>query len=216
MGALEVLLGEGTKAHILDELLEGGKTTRELAATLKIRESAVRMHLERMVEMGLLSATFHREGIGRPRKKFSLTPSGRELFARRYDLALDTLIEAVTAKEGEAYVRTLFQDMGKRLADRVSRDLPTPGARASTEEKIQAALRVMNLMGQRAHVSKVNGQTCIESHNCIFGTSASKHPGLFCDVMHKGLIEKNLGPMKLEIKESIAKGGKTCLFVIPS
>ncbi len=216
MGALETLLGEGTKGRILEELLDGGRTTRELAAMLKIRESAVRMHLERMVEMGLLTSSFHREGIGRPRKKFFLTPSGHELFARRYDLALDTLVESMIDKEGEPFVRSVFTDAGKRLAEKMSKDLPYVASGAPYEERLQAVLRLMNVLGQRAKVVKVNGKTCIESHNCIFRTSAGKHPNYFCDLMHKGMVEKVLSPTKVELPETIAKGAKNCLFVLPS
>jgi predicted ArsR family transcriptional regulator len=216
MSALEMLLGEGTKGRILDELLEGGRSTRELADLLKIRESAVRMHLERMVEMGVLVSSFHREGIGRPRKRFSLTPAGHELFARRYDMALETLMEVVIEKEGEAYAKELFIAMGRRLAENLGKGVPGLSSEKSIEERAQAVVKLFNSLGQKAKLSKSPEGLCILSHNCIFRANATSHPTLYCDLFHRGMVERMLSPAKVRFKETIGRGNKMCIMMIPS
>ena len=216
MSALEMLLGEGTKGRILDELLEGGKSTRELADLLKIRESAVRMHLERMVEMGVLVSSFHREGIGRPRKRFSLTPSGHELFARRYDIALESMLEVVIEREGEAYAKELFIAMGKRLAENLGKGVPGLNGEKSLEERAQAVVKLFNNLGQKAKLSKTPEGLCILSHNCIFRSNATNHPTYYCDLFHRGMVEKLLAPARVQFKETIGRGNKMCLMMIPS
>jgi predicted ArsR family transcriptional regulator len=216
MSALEMLLGEGTKGRILDELLEGGKSTRELADLLKIRESAVRMHLERMVEMGILVSSFHREGIGRPRKRFSLTPSGHELFSRRYDLALETLMDVVIEREGEAYAKELFIAMGKRMAENLSKGFPGLNGEKSIEERAQAVVKLFNNLGQKAKLTKNPEGLCIMSHNCIFRANAVNHPTLYCDLFHRGMVEKMLSPAKVRFKETIGRGNKACIMMIPT
>lgn len=214
MSTIEMLLGEGTKGRILELLLQGPKTTKSLSKTLGVRESAIRMHLERMVEMGVLTSNFYREGVGRPKKQFTLTSAGHELFTKRYDLVLEALLATLMEKEGDQYVRALFATVGKRMADSVGGEVLWGARDKSTEAKAQTLVKVMNNMGQRAELVKSDGSLEIVNHNCLFRSSAMKYPGLFCDLFHRSFVEKLLSPSKVEFKESMSKGGKSCVFAV--
>lgn len=214
MSAMEMLLGEGTKGKILENLLEGAKTTKALSKSLGVRESAIRMHLERMVEMGVLTSSFYREGVGRPKKRFSLTSAGHELFTKKYDLILESMLAVLLEKEGDAYVRSLFTTVGRRLADSLGGDVLWASREKTPEVKAQALVKVMNNMGQRAELVRSDGALQIVNHNCVFRSTAIKYPGLFCDLFHKTFVEKLLSPTKVDFRESLAKGGKECVFTV--
>ncbi|MCL4324387.1 MAG: ArsR family transcriptional regulator [Candidatus Thermoplasmatota archaeon] len=207
-------MGEGTKAKILHDLLDGGKSARELARTLKIRESAIRMHLERMVEMGLLSSRFQREGVGRPKKKFYLTSTGHEMFTRRYDLVMDALLGTLMEKEGDAYVRTLFTQMGRKLADTLGDSVKVAGTNGRTNSKPEALVQLMNGMGEKAELIRTPTSVSVVNHNCIFRSYAMKYPGLFCDSYHKAFVERLMGQNKVVVRETMAKGAPACILLL--
>ena len=109
---------EGTRGRILEELAVAPRTARDLAEKLGIQESAARGHLDRMEERGLVLPTFRREGVGRPRKRYALTGQGQDLFPKKYDLILDTVVDELLAREGEEYVSALFAESARRMARR--------------------------------------------------------------------------------------------------
>ncbi len=214
MDSMEAILGEGTKVNILNQLLQGARTARELSSRLKIRESAIRMHLEKMVEMGLLSSKFLREGVGRPKKKFMLTSAGHELFTKRYDLLADALITTVSEKEGEKYLRELFVRMGQKLGDAAAMDMKRPSENTDTVDRPAALVNLMNQMGERAELIRTSKGVAIVNHNCIFRSNAMKHPNLFCEAYHKTFMERLVYPYKVSCRETMARGATSCVFTL--
>src|SRR5580658_11024592 len=125
---------EGTRGRILEELATAPRTARDLAKKLGIQESAARGHLGRMEERGLVVPTFRREGVGRPRKRYALTGQGQEMFPRKYDLILDSVVDELLASKGEGFVSALFAEAAHRMAREVTRTLPE---NATQEERIR-------------------------------------------------------------------------------
>ncbi len=210
--AAELETFEGTRGKILEQLAESPRTARDLALVLGIQESAARGHLERMEEKGLVVPTFHREGVGRPRKRFSLTGRGQELFPKKYDLMLDAIVEELLSGEGEGYVGALFARAAERLARLVARDIP-PGA--TDEEKAHNLVVLLNRLGFRAMVEKSpDGRWRVLRANCVFRRSALTHPFLLCDIFDKHLTEALLGEVGVDLQDSIGRGGSRCAHLI--
>lgn len=209
---MEVVLGEGTKVNILNNLLEGGRSARELAATLKIRESAIRMHLERMVEMGLLTSKFSREGVGRPKKKFTLTSAGHELFTKRYDIVMDAMVSLLAEKEGDRYVRELFVQMGRKMAEQMGEVVKHSEDNGGASSKPTALVELMNQMGEKAELVRTPKGLTIVNHNCIYRSYAMKYPNLFCEGYHRAFMERLAAPYRVVCRESMARGGASCVF----
>ncbi len=177
----------GTRGRILEELAVAPLTARDLAKKLGIQESAARGHLGRMEERGLVLPTFRREGVGRPRKRFTLTPQGQELFPRKYDLILDSVVDELLASKGEGFVSALFAEAAHRMAREVTRSLPGD---ATEDERIRHVVSALNELGFRSHLERTaEGQPRIVRTNCIFRHSALTHPFLMCDVFDKNLTE---------------------------
>jgi predicted ArsR family transcriptional regulator len=203
---------EGTRGKILEELAAAPRTARDLAQMLGIQESAARGHLDRMEERGLVVPSFRREGVGRPRKRYVLTGQGQELFPKKYDLILDTLVNELLEREGEGYVSALFAESARRMAREVAKEIPRGGSRAERTRNLVTAL---NRLGFHCTSQTMpDGQVRIIRTNCVFRHSALSHPYLLCEVFDKHLTEALLGQVGVDLQDSIGHGGMRCTHLI--
>jgi len=203
---------EGTRGRILEELAVAPRTARDLARKLGIQESAARGHLGRLEERGLVLPSFRREGVGRPRKRYVLTSSAQELFPKKYDLILDTVVDSLLAREGEGYVSALFADAAERMAREVAKEVPRTG---TPQERAENVVRSLNRLGFRCMTDRArDGSIRITRSNCVFRHSAITHPFLLCDVFDKHLTEALLGQSGVDLVDSIGRGGMRCTHLI--
>ncbi len=202
----------GTRGRILEELAVSPKTARDLSKSLGIQESAARGHLDRLEARGLVVPTFRREGVGRPRKRYLLTPQGRELFPRRYEMLLDSVMGELITREGEPYVASLFADAARSLARQIAGEIPQGG---SSHERATALAAALNQLGFRCTIEEApDGTLKIVRTNCVFRHSALAHAPLICDVFDKNLTEGLLGQSGLGLQDSITRGGACCTHLI--
>ncbi|MCI4349074.1 MAG: MarR family transcriptional regulator [Thermoplasmata archaeon] len=208
----EIRLGEGTRGRIIEEIALSPKTARDLARSLGIQESAARGHLERLEERGLVVPTFRREGVGRPRKRYLLTPQGQELFPRRYEQLLETLMEELLQKEGSPYVTELFAGAARAMALEVAREIPKG---KSQQERARALASALNHLGFRCTTEvDPSGILTIVRTNCVFRHLAQAHSYLLCEVFDKNLTETLLGQSGVDLKDSITRGSLRCTHLV--
>jgi predicted ArsR family transcriptional regulator len=203
---------EGTRGAILEELATAPRTARDLAKKLGIQESAARGHLARMEERGLVLPSFRREGVGRPRKRYTLTSQGQDLFPKKYDLILDTVVNELLAREGEGFVSALFVESAHRMAREITKSIP---ANATPAERVKHLVEALNRLGFRSKLERgPDGRNRIVRTNCIFRTNALSHPYLLCEVFDKNLTEALLGESGVALEDSIGRGGIRCSHLI--
>ncbi len=208
----ELFAGGGTRGRILEELAVSAKTARDLSKSLGIQESAARGHLERLEARGYVVPTFRREGVGRPRKRYLLTPQGRDLFPRRYEMLLDSVMDELIAREGEKYVSELFAVAARSMARQIAKAVPED---ASRHDRASALAASLNQLGFRCTVEEApDGTLKIVRTNCVFRHSALGHAQLLCDVFDKNLTESLLGQAGLDLKDSITRGSSCCTHLI--
>ena len=212
MSAAEGGTLEGTRGRILEELATAPRTARDLAKKLGIQESAARGHLDRMEERGLVTPSFRREGVGRPRKRYVLTAQGQDLFPKKYDLILDAVVDELLAREGEGFVSALFAESARRMAGAIAKEIPKGG---TADDKARRLVTALNSLGFRCTVEKTpDGHLRVVRTNCIFRHSALAHPYLLCDVFDKNLTEALLGEVGVDLEDSIGRGGMRCTHLI--
>ena len=212
MNAVDGEVLEGTRGRILEELAIAPRTARDLAQKLGIQESAARGHLERMEGRGLVLPAFHREGVGRPRKRYVLTEQGQELFPKRYEKILDTLVEQLLSEQGEEFVSALFSQAARRMAGDIAKSIPKE---APEPVRLRHLVDALNRMGFRCTVEQgTDGRQRIIRTNCVFRHSALSHPYLLCEVFDKNLTEALLGDSGIALEDSIGRGGVRCSHLI--
>ena len=209
-----------TKKVILTLLLEGPKTAGEIANNLKIQKSAIRTHLESLRAEQAIRSYFKGEGHGRPSKIYEITDSGRELFPRKYDLFLSSILQNIETIEGHEYTKKII----KSIADNMAQDIHNKikNSSANLEESLSILNTASNKMGFMSSFYKEDGDRSdntysIISHNCIVHKVAVSNQDAICNGFHSRMIQKALeGKInpKVQLKECIALGDNYSRHVV--
>jgi predicted ArsR family transcriptional regulator len=152
----------------------------EAAAAVGISRTLAAFHLDKLVERGLLKATYaHPAGrsssqAGRSSKLYEPSDLGFEvsLPERRYDLLADVLAEAVSSGGAEGTAWAIAARRGKTLGKH---------ARVATEEsRFQAAVTLLRRHGFEPAIAP-EGET-LYLRNCPFRDVARESPELICQM----------------------------------
>ena len=215
--------GGNTKELILNLLLDGSKTAGEIANKLKIQKSAIRTHLESLQKEQSVRSYFKIEKLGRPRRVYELTESGRELFfPRRYDLILSLILQEIESTKGHEYMKKMIESIADKMAYDIREEIKKSSS--SFEESIRILNSVSNEMGFMSSFYKEadsnNGSNTtysIISRNCIVHKAAIRHQDAICHGLHDRIIQKSLDGKinaKVQLKECIALGDKHSRHII--
>lgn len=212
MSAADLVPHEGTRGRILDQLALAPRTARDISNSLGIQESAARGHLERLRERGYVIPSFRREGVGRPRKRYTLTSEGQELFPKKYDMLLDALMDEILAREGEQFANDLFASAAGRVAREIAQGIPKAG---TLEERTRHLIDSLNAFGFNSTMERTpDGGYRIVRMNCVFRRNALSHTRLMCNVFDQRLTETLLGQVDVDLQDSIGRGGMRCTHLI--
>ena len=207
-----------TKQAILELLLEGSKTSGEIADKLQIQKSAVRIHLDSMQAQKVVKSYFKIVPLGRPRKIYELTESGRELFPRRYDLILSLIVKKIEEIGGGEQLRKIIRS----IADDIAADIKERIEKNNGSDNFENSLKMLNSvsieMGFVSSVSKEDNETySLVSRNCILHKIALNNQDAICHGLHDRIIQKTLGGKvnaDVELKECIALGNNYSRHII--
>ncbi|AYC31843.1 HTH domain-containing protein [Pseudomonas cavernae] len=198
-----MLQGMGrTQQDLLSALLyqAAGMSIDELASHLTVTRTAIRQHLAALERDGLILRGETRPTGRRPQQLYQLSPRGRELFPRQYQLLADLLIDEVAAIIGHDKLVQLMRSLGRKLAAGLEQQ-------TVTEERIASH---MNDAGYEAEVFfRSTGEPEIVAHNCVFHHLAKAHPEV-CE-LDLALIGA-LGDGDVEHLECMLRGGQVCRF----
>src|SRR5574341_1487274 len=90
------IVDDGPRRRILETLrLRGPLTARELAGLRGGGTVAMRAHLRNLLASGLVAHEEERQSVGRPARRYRLTPAADAEFPKHYDLLAVKLAEAV-------------------------------------------------------------------------------------------------------------------------
>lgn len=197
---------ENTRTRILKLLLGRDTTVIQLKDILDINESAIRKHLEILERMGLVEHEFKKVKRGRPKKIFSITEEGRDIFPKRTDVLLFAFIKAVRENYGE--------DALDKILDNVFDELKEQFAEVKEEKDFEGAMKeltdLLEDFGFYVDVKKKDDHYAITYRNCVFKDAAKELGNRFCK-MHRKLIENALGEdVTITQKKSFIKGDRVC------
>ena len=193
-----------------DEAAEGVGIQRALAA----------FHLDKLVEAGLLDATFRRltgrtgPGAGRPAKLYRRSSSDHavSLPPRTYDLAARLLAEAVD-ESGDGPARESVTKVGRRfgreLGEQVAGNLP---GRAGRDRRMAALAETLEQYG---YEPRREGRA-LRLANCPFHSLSESHRELVCGMNHSllaGVLDGMAGG-DLEARPD-PRPGECCVTLAP-
>jgi len=198
--------------RILEYLLDhsDGAILEELAEHLGISKTATKEHLIKIQDQGYLTYSDSKGSVGRPRRRYLLSPAGLEVFPRQYSWLSNALLELLAEDLGADRVERIMRD----LADKVAESMEPRFRRAGSAPDLLAELTaVLNELGYRASLkqSDLRKGAVLEATNCVYHSVAKLHPEL-CkfDVQFIGKASK----MDVTLESCIAKGGTVCRFCL--
>ncbi len=162
-----------------------GEVSRdEAAAAVGIQRALAAFHLDKLVEAGLLEASFRRlsgrsgPGAGRPAKLYRRSSAEHAVIfpPRHYDLAAELLAEAVEdagERPARASLTKVARRFGKQLGEAARRGL---GARASRERRLAALSQSLDRYGYQP---RREGRA-VHLSNCPFHALSDRHRELVC------------------------------------
>jgi DeoR family suf operon transcriptional repressor len=207
-------LSGATKQKIMEILLEGPRSLGEITDKLQIQKSAVRVHLQSLQSEKTVESHFKIERLGRPRKIYSLTENGRELFPRKYDLILSLVLKKITETNGKEQARKIIESVADDMATNIRYEIEKNGRLDNYKESLKIFNSVSNEMGFASSITKDHdGNFSVLSKNCILHKVALNHQDVICHGLHDRMIirslsgsEKQQPNINVELKECIALG----------
>jgi len=211
----------GAPVRVARALLEGGpQTAATLAERLGLTTTAVRRHLDALLDAGQVEAAERApygpgavstsRGRGRPAKVFTLTPAGREAFEQSYDdLAVDALrflAETGGPSAVEDFARRRLSALEARHAERL--------AEVEPDERVHALVEALTEEGYAASLVDGPGGPAVQicQHHCPVGHVAAEFPAL-CEAETEA-FSRLLGTHVTRLA-TLAHGDGVCTTLVP-
>lgn len=213
-GSIE-LLGE-SKVKILETLIYGDKTADQMAKTLGINVNAVRGHMDFLEQKRFVESHFEKIRVGRPRRMYAITDLGKELFPRRYDTLMITLLKVLKARD-EKFVNQTVEELAKAFG-REARAFLMKDRDEVVEKQVFVGLEeILSQMGFKARLQGDgnNGQSRIIRTDCPIINVAKNDSHLICEVFDTTFLKSALDS-DVSLTQTMAHGAKRCIHLIES
>ncbi len=208
-------LSEAT-ARVARTLLEvGSATATDLAGRLFLTPTAVRRHLDTLIERGLVSASDEpqfgpargRRGRGRPARYYAVTDAGRDAFESSYDDVALAAIDFLAERLGDSAV----DDFARARAGELRSRYAAAAAPADPAERVAVLAELLSSDGYvaSAEASPHGLQLC--QHHCPMAHVAERY-GQFCEAERAAFAEL-LGVHATRLA-TIAGGSGVCTTLI--
>ncbi len=197
-----------TRQRVLKTLLLRHQcTVNELAEAVDINPISVRHHLNKLEAEGLVTSFEERHGVGRPRRLYHLTESGRELFPTRYLRLTTRLLSQLKDQLPPAMVNQLFAQMARDIAadyEESLKDLPL-------EERLDLIKRLLSQEGFSVEWEKQGSDYLIREINCPYLQVSQAHPEV-CAI-DQTLISTLLS-LPAEKVRCVLNGDTHCTYIV--
>ena len=215
-----VKLTVSAAANVATRLLEDGpQTASALADALSLTGTAIRRHLDALIDDGYVEASElapygpaavqSSRGRGRPAKVFALTSSGRAMFGRQQDSLGLAAVKFMASTFGTVAVKQFAESISSEFMNRHS-DITKV---EDVQDRALALVDALNLDGYAASIAPGLGVTTqICQHNCPMGDVAVEFP-ILCEVETE--MFSQLTGVHVTRLATIAKGDPICTTLVP-
>jgi len=198
-----------TRRAIVEALKKQGELAAdELAAQLSLTTSGVRQHLVGLTSDGLVVHRQVRDGPGRPRHCYHLTPAADALFPRAYSDLTNELLGYAGDEEPELIER-LFEKRRKRRGDDARQRL----AGLDFTKKVEVLANILDEDGYLADFqAQPDGTFLITEHNCAILGVARKY-GQACS-SEIGFLREAMPEASIERVQHMIAGAHSCAYEV--
>lgn len=166
----------------------------------------MRAHLRHLEAAGLVDHAEEHQRVGRPVRRFRLTPAADALFPKQYDLLAVRLIETALEVLGPESLGRILARWGRELDRHLAERLP-----ASPAERLAALTAYLSQVGFMASTRDEAGETVLTERNCPIARVAARFPEI-CE-QEAALYRRTLG-RSVAITCCQARGDPVCTFKI--
>jgi predicted ArsR family transcriptional regulator len=200
---------EGVLFHLK---IRGPQTATQVARRLGVTAMAVRQHLYRLKDTGLVEFADERRRVGRPARVWRLTAAAADRFPDSHSDLTVEIIAAVRAAFGEAGMDKLLRERTRRQLDEYRTRLRPAGT--SIAKRAQALAEVRREQGYMAECTKMpDGSILLAENHCPICAAASTCQGLCREEL--SLFRALLGDKaRVERADHILAGARRCAYRI--
>jgi predicted ArsR family transcriptional regulator len=199
-----------TRRAIINRLKwEGALDSRELASRLGVSAMAIRQHLYVLQNERLVTYQEEPRAIGRPAKRWQLTPAANRFFPDGYAELTLSLIQAVVAVWGDAGLAQLLEVRTRHQLTTYQAHIPDF---MPLQQKLEALAVARTNEGYMAEVEALDDSSylLIENH-CPICAAAAACTGLCEQELH--IFQRLLGQdVTIERVEHIVAGARRCAY----
>jgi predicted ArsR family transcriptional regulator len=201
-----------TREMVLTHLLKHPRSTiNDLADAIGINPISVRHHIGKLEAEGQVNSTEERHGVGRPRRVYTLTEGGMELFPQRYLSLSKRLMEQIKETLPPEMVTRLFEDLA---SDAAGEYINQRGwSKLDFEERVEVARQMMVAEGFTVEVRRENERVEIRETSCPYVHVGHEHPEV-CIVDEK-MLELILA-VDVSKTHCVLHGDEYCAYVTPA
>ncbi|HZJ02148.1 MAG TPA: helix-turn-helix domain-containing protein [Thermoleophilia bacterium] len=218
-------LGDPTRFGIYRTIVDAAGeavTVSDVAATFSLHPNVARMHLQKLVDVGLVEVDSRKSPTGgRPARIYRLGDRVADIHFPPRDyrllagLALK-VVETLAAEEPEVLERTGYE-MGREQAREALRR-PRPPQSQDPDAMVSELRDLCSSLGLYPRIERSDGGRLeIEIRNCVFKELSSRHPDLVCTLhtaMLKGILESFIEEFEVEASPAISAGQRACRFAV--
>lgn len=201
-------LPAGRRSILVSLKTRGEARAEEVATDVEVTPSAVRQHLTALMRDGLVGCRESRQGPGRPKHHYHLTPRADDLFPRAYPQLANELLAYVGEDDADLLERVFARRRDRRVSDARARlegkDL---------EAKVAELTAILDEDGYLADwAAGVDGSYRIIEHNCAILAIASRYGQPCANELE--FIRAVLPEAEVERVSHIQAGQRQCAYAV--
>jgi len=191
--------------------MHGSLTAALLGKKLGTTGEAARQQLVRLAEEGLVTASSTPSGVGRPTRKWRLTPAAQARFPDTHADLTVQLLQIIRETLGEAALDTII---AKREEDTRATYEAAMSEHRSLRERVATLTALRSAEGYMADWREdEDGSLVLVENHCPICAAATSCQG-FCRAELQ-VFRAVLGPRtEVERTEHVVQGGQRCTYVI--
>jgi len=202
-------MSESSDRALLDLIRRGGPlTVVEMAASLGVTGTAIRIRLARLVGAGLVERRSEQQRRGRPRHTYQMSVEAQRRLGQNYAELAVVLWEELMSSVGDRKLRRL---MFLRVTDRLAEMYRCQVSGQEWEGRLVQLTHLLHDRGVEAEVARDAGELMpvLRQHSCPYYTLAEADRGI-CALERK-MFEKVLG-RSLRLSQCRLDGDRFCDF----